>query len=114
MRNVLEHKGYLGSVEYSPESEILFGRILGISDRVTYDGASAKELRESFEEAVDDYLETCAQIGKSPEAPCNGNLAGIEISPSAHRRLFEFSHGEGKAPGQLIEEALSRYMTERA
>lgn len=38
MKNVLEYKGYLGSVEFSADDEVFFGKITGIRDVVTFEG----------------------------------------------------------------------------
>ena len=70
MRHVLKYKCYSGSVEFDPEDRIFHGRILGITDVVGFEGQSASELENSFHEAVEDYLETCREIGKKLENPC--------------------------------------------
>ena len=67
MKNAMSYRGYFGSVEFSDEDSIFFGRIMGINDRITYDGVDVKSLRHDFENAVDEYLETCSQLGKEPE-----------------------------------------------
>jgi len=36
MNNVLTYKGFIGSVNYSSEDHIFFGKIEGISDLVTF------------------------------------------------------------------------------
>jgi len=38
---------------------VFFGKINDIDDSVTIEGGTVKELKRSFHEAVDDYLETC-------------------------------------------------------
>jgi predicted HicB family RNase H-like nuclease len=67
MKNMLSHKGYFGSVEFSNEDDVLYGRIIGINDRITYEGDSVKSLRSDFISAVDDYLCVCEELGKEPE-----------------------------------------------
>ena len=51
---------YIGSVEFSEEDQIFYGKVLGIHSLISYEGESAKELIQDFHEAVDDYLELCA------------------------------------------------------
>jgi predicted HicB family RNase H-like nuclease len=53
-------------VHFSSEDNAFFGKILGIDDLVNFEGASVKELKKAFHGAVDDYLETCKEIGKGP------------------------------------------------
>ena len=57
MKNLLEYKGYYGSVEYSREDALLYGKVLGINSLIPYEGESVAELQQDFEGAVDDYLD---------------------------------------------------------
>lgn len=59
--NVLEYKGYTGTVEFSAEDNILFGKVIGIDGLISYEGESVSSLKEDFEAAVDDYLEMCEE-----------------------------------------------------
>ena len=52
----LEYGEFIGSVHYAAKDDLLFGKIEGITDLVTFEGATVKELRKSFKEAVDDYI----------------------------------------------------------
>lgn len=56
--DVLQHKGYFGSIEVSSEEGCFFGRLLSIRALVSYEGRTLTELRKAFEEAVADYLVT--------------------------------------------------------
>lgn len=76
MDNVLTHKGYFSIVKYSPESEIFYGKIEAIVDLVSYEDETAKEVKAAFEEAVESYLETCAEVGKKPDKPRTGTFHG--------------------------------------
>lgn len=65
--NVMEYKGYTGTVEFSAENNILFGKVTGINGLVSYEGESVSELCKDFESAVDDYLEMCKENGIEPQ-----------------------------------------------
>ena len=67
MNYTMTYKGYSGSVEYSDEDNVYFGKIVGINDRITYEGVDTISLREDFETAIEDYFDLCTQIGKEPE-----------------------------------------------
>lgn len=59
MNNLLQHRGYYGSIETSTEDNCLFGKLLFIRTLVNYEGETVVELQATFREAVDDYLATC-------------------------------------------------------
>ncbi|SUJ09270.1 DNA repair protein [Shewanella morhuae] len=52
MQNAMTFKGYHGSVEISPEDNILFGQVLFISPLINYEAETAKELEQAFQEVV--------------------------------------------------------------
>lgn len=57
----MEYKGYAASLEYSAEDGCFYGRIAGIQDIITFDGESVQKLQTAFHEAVDFYVNTCAE-----------------------------------------------------
>ena len=63
MSNKLLYKGYSGTANFSAESEVFYGKINSINDLVTFEGSSVEELKNAFNESVDDYLETCIDFG---------------------------------------------------
>lgn len=69
MSSVMKYKDYIGSVEFSEEDQIFYGKVLGIHSLISYEGESAKELIQDFHEAVDDYLELCAEKEQSRKKP---------------------------------------------
>ncbi|WP_206340711.1 type II toxin-antitoxin system HicB family antitoxin [Flavimarina sp. Hel_I_48] len=64
MKEKLEHKGYFGTVQFSTDDKVFFGKIQGINDLILFEGKSVSDLEKSFVESVEDYLKTCKEIGK--------------------------------------------------
>ena len=112
MKRTMEYKGYSGSVEFSDEDNIFFGRIIGINDRILFDGDSVLKLRKSFHEAVDDYIEICRELGKKPEKTYKGTF-NIRISPGLHRDLAVHSASQGKTLNSAVEEAIRKYIRDQ-
>ena len=81
MKNTMEYKGYVGSVEFSEEDGIFFGKVMGIRSLISYEGTDARSLVEDFHGAVDDYLQLCEGQGKAPES------FNIRIAPETHKQL---------------------------
>ncbi len=57
MKETITYKKYIGSVDFSHEDNLYYGKILGLKDLVTYEGKSISELNIAFKEAVEDYEE---------------------------------------------------------
>ena len=85
MSNYLTYKGYLGTVNFDADDEAFHGKINGINDLITFEGQSVKELKKAFEEAVDDYLKTCQELGKQPDKTYKGSF-NVRISTELHRK----------------------------
>jgi predicted HicB family RNase H-like nuclease len=81
----LNYKGYTGSIEYSQEDEVLFGKVMGIQALISYEGKTGVELEKDFKEAIEDYLSTCRENGLIPEKPFKGNF-NVRISLELHRK----------------------------
>lgn len=86
MTDFFEYKGYIGSAEVDAGSLSLVGKLLFIRDVIAYSATTVKGLRAAFEEAVDDYLATCVEIGDEPEAPCKGSF-NVRVGPQLHREV---------------------------
>jgi len=71
MNKELTYKGFTASIDHSSTDNIFYGKILGIDDLVNFEGTTEKELEQAFQEAVDDYIETCKQVGKELQTPKN-------------------------------------------
>lgn len=79
--NVLQYKGYQGSVEYSAEDGCLIGKILHTKKaNIGYAGDSVEEIIAMFHQAVDEYLQLCEQEGWQPEKPSDDSEEKINIT----------------------------------
>ena len=67
MNNIMEYKGYVGSVEFSENDGVFYGKVQGIRSLISYEGTNAKELVSDFHGAVDDYLILCEEEGGRPD-----------------------------------------------
>lgn len=84
MNDILEYKNYYAEVHFSAEDEVFFGKVLGINDLVSFEGSTVKELKKEFQEAVEDYIATCKELGKEPEKTYKGSF-NIRIPSELHR-----------------------------
>jgi predicted HicB family RNase H-like nuclease len=103
----MKYKGYTGVVELDEESEILFGRVIGLRDVITFRGSTVVEVIQAFHDSVDDYLEFCAERGESPEKPYSGQFI-LRINPRLHGAMAHAAEVQGASLNALIEETLER------
>jgi predicted HicB family RNase H-like nuclease len=106
MSNIMTYKGYSARIEYDGEDGILIGQIAGIRDGVGFHAENVEELKAAFHEAVDDYIETCARIGKEPQKPYSGRVM-FRVDPEVHRKAALAAELAGKSLNQWAEEVLS-------
>jgi len=105
MKDIMRYKDYIGSVHYSTDDEVFFGKIEGINDSVSFEGSNVSELKEAFKDAVEDYLEICKLNGKKPDKTYKGSF-NIRISPNLYKKAVEKALIEGKSLNQYIEDAI--------
>ena len=105
--NTMNYKGYAARIEYSDEDDCFVGHIAGINDVVGFHGESVSELHTAFKEAVDDYLQTCKKVGKSPQKPYSGKIM-LRVSPEIHARVAMMAEAHGKSLNSWVMELLSK------
>ena len=66
---MLEYKGYQATVEFDDEAEIFHGEVTHLCDVITFQGACIDELRATFCDSIDDYLDWCETSGNAAEKP---------------------------------------------
>lgn len=109
MSNSLEYKGYLGSIECDSENECFYGKVLFINDSIYYQGKAFEELKQCFCNAVDEYLETCEEMGRDPDKPFSGSF-NVRIGQQLHRKLAYKTTRKGIAINAGVIEALTHYL----
>ena len=106
----MTYKGYAARIGYSDEDELLIGRVVGIRDIITFHGNSVDEIRAAFQEAIDFYLETCAERGEKPNKPYSGKLL-VRMPIETHEAVATMADVSGKSINQWIVETLEHAAT---
>ena len=105
MNNIMEYKGYVGTVEFSEKDMIFYGKVMGIRALISYEGTTAHELVDDFHGAVEDYLALCEAEGKEPEKAYKGSF-NVRISPELHKQAAIFATTHGISLNSFVENAL--------
>jgi predicted HicB family RNase H-like nuclease len=109
----LEHKGYLGSIDIDPEAEVFHGRIEFIEDLVTFEGITYTSLVQAFRAAVDDYLQTCKDMGKDPDVPFKGTF-NVRIGSDLHKRAAITARKCGQSLNDFVKSAVEQKLADDA
>jgi len=110
--NILTCKGYQGSFEYDPEADLFHGEVIGLTDVVTFQGRSIDELKVALNESLEDYFETCADVGKDPQKPYSGRF-NVRIAPEIHQRIANKAAHVGISLNKWVSKALEKAVKEK-
>jgi len=111
MKDMMEHKGYYGSVHYNDDDAVFYGKIEYIRSLVTYEGIDVLSLRKAFESAIDDYLSLCKTQHITPEKPFKGTF-NVRLSSTLHRKAALTAHERHINLNTIVSEALENYLNE--
>lgn len=84
---MMEYKGYIGKVELDEDAGLFHGEVINIRDVVTFEGRTVEELRQAFEESVEDYLAFCAERDEDPDKPFSGKFV-VRLPVELHRKAY--------------------------
>jgi len=105
MTNQLRYKDFIGNVNFSEEDGVFFGKVLGITDSISFEGDSVQALTEDFHSAIDEYLEVCKELGKDPQKSYKGSFS-IRISPELHKEAAVLASKHGISLNAFVEKAI--------
>lgn len=111
MKDVLRYKDFIGSVHFSADDDCFFGKIEGIDDLVSFEGRDVNELKCSFREAVEDYVELCRAAGKPLQKSCKGSF-NVRMPADLHRKAARKSALLGISLNQLVRRAIEKEVRE--
>lgn len=103
--NTMIYKSYAARIEYSDEDACFIGHIAGITDVIGFHADNVQELRAAFEEAVEDYLASCAKLGRVAQKPASGRLM-LRVPPEVHTAALVAAQVSGQSLNQWATQAL--------
>ncbi len=112
MSSMLEYKGYHATIEFDAEDMIFVGEVFGISDSLSFHGSTVEELEKMFAQSIDNYLELCEKIGKSPDKEFKG-VFNVRISPELHRKVALAAAEQNVTLNQYVTHAIENSFENR-
>ncbi len=107
MKDVLNDKGFIGSVHFSTDDSVFFGKVEGINDLITFEGRSVDELISAFQYMVDEHIKDCEKENIDIEKSYKGSL-NVRLAPELHRRIAISAKLRGESINKFISEMLTK------
>ena len=104
-KNYLHYKDYVGNIEFSEADGVFHGKVVGIKSLISFEGNSVNVITKDFHNAVNEYLEFCAETGKQPEKPFKGSF-NVRIGTDLHRKATLTASARGVSLNTLVEDAI--------
>jgi predicted HicB family RNase H-like nuclease len=105
MKNVLTYKGFIGSVNFSADDNVFFGKIEGTNDLITFEGETVQELKDAFCYMVDEHIKDCKAANIPVEKSYKGSF-NIRLTPDLHRRAAISAKMDGKTLNTFVRESI--------
>ncbi|MEA3352212.1 MAG: type II toxin-antitoxin system HicB family antitoxin [Campylobacterota bacterium] len=107
MSNTMEYKDYIAKIEYSNEDKCFFGKLEMIDDLVTFEATNVEELELNFQNCVDEYIQTCKELGREPQKAYKG-VFNVRIEPELHKKIYKEAIKAGVSLNSFVSSALSK------
>ena len=105
MKNLMEHRGLLGTVNYDDGKRKLFGKVEGIRKSLPYEAQDIDSLRAAFESQVDKHL----KHHNPPDTSLNGTF-NVRVGEELHRKAMIQAKQQRVSLNRLIKNALESDM----
>jgi predicted HicB family RNase H-like nuclease len=108
---MMEYKGYFAKIEFDDDADIFHGEVINLRDVITFEGETVKEIKQAFQDSVDDYLDFCAKRGERPEKPYSGKFV-VRVEPELHKKATIEALKTGKSLNMWVNDAITRVLEE--
>jgi len=105
--DVLTYKGFTGSVHFSAEDDVFFGKVEGVNDLITFEGDSVKELKNAFQYVIDEHIRDCEKENIPVEKSFRGSF-NLRITPDLHRKAAIMAKSQGCSLNAFVKESIER------
>jgi len=103
MNELLNYRGFSGSVEFSKEDNVFYGKLLGIKGLVLYEGDTIDELIQGFREMTDEYIDFCER--NDMPLPMQDKTS-VFVKLETYRQAVETAQQKGIAWEEFADKAL--------
>ena len=104
---MMEYKGYFAKVDFDDDANIFHGEVINLRDVITFEGENVRELKQAFQDSVDDYLAFCTERGEDPEKPYSGKFV-VRLEPELHKNITIEARKKGKSLNVWVKDVISK------
>ena len=104
---MLEHKGYIGTVNYDDEVGIFYGEVTNSKDILSFQGYSLRQVKKAFRDSIEDYLKLCTEQGQELDTPFSGRFL-VRLTPEQHRKIYNAANSTHKNFDSWVVEVLEK------
>ena len=105
--DVLNYKGFIGSVRFSAQDDVFFGKVEGVNDLITFEGNSVQELKDAFRYVIDEHINDCENENIPIEKSYRGSF-NIRLTPDLHRRAAIKAKSQGSTLNSFVRRAIEQ------
>jgi predicted HicB family RNase H-like nuclease len=106
MKNIMRYRGYVARIEFEEADGVFVGNVLGLTEPISFHGASVDELRGDFTFAIDHYLSVCEEAGITPERQVSGKIL-LRLAPDTHAAALISAKSAGVSLNDWLQRAVS-------
>src|ERR1035437_3661034 len=106
MKDILNYKEFIGSVHFSADDNVFYGKIEGINDLITFEGETVKELTDAFQYVVDEHIKDCEAEETEPEKSYKGSF-NVRLTPDLHRKIALSAKMRGESINKFVSDTLT-------
>jgi len=103
--DVITYKGFIGSVHFSADDDVFFGKVEGINDLITFEGDSVKELKNAFQFVIDEHIKDCETESVDVEKSYKGCF-NLRLTPALHRKAALMAKLQGRTLNAFVKESI--------
>ena len=104
---MMNYKGYIASVTYDEEAEVLHGQVTNTRDVITFEAENTKDLKAEMQHSIDAHIDFCKSIGREPSTPFSGEFL-VRTNPEHHGVFMAAAKESGLSLNKWVDAVLMR------
>lgn len=113
---MLIYRGFIGQIDYDNEHQLLIGEVINATDLLEFNGQSADEIRQNFQQCIDEYLAFHKDVAGVRPIPFVGSFT-VCLTTDKQDKVIKAAQKQGKSVfqwlNQRVDSDLNRYFAKK-